>query len=143
MAEALSRLDKSRCRGEAFAVSRSQRQAGVVGTRGRPLDLGGVVTNASRWLFLGTLVYAPWAYGCTTARTIVILNWLLGAVLVLWAIRLLIRREALPLPVPVIVLLTVALVVGWALSLNAHAIYDPTFGIYVPVQSAFPNLPGS
>src|SRR4051812_40840817 len=117
MAEALSRLDKSRCRGEAFAVSRSQRQAGVVGTRGRPLDLGGVVTNASRWLFLGTLVYAPWAYGCTTAATIVILNWLLGAVLILWGIALLIRRETPRLPWRMVVPLAAALFIGWAVAL--------------------------
>src|SRR3954467_11365410 len=100
-------------------------------SRWKRIDLRRLVADAPRWLFLATLSYAPWAYGCTTARTIVVLNWLLGAVFVLWAVRLLIRREALPLPAPVIVLFTVALVVGWALSLNAHAIYDPTFGIYV------------
>lgn len=107
------------------------------------INPGRFLADAPRWLFLATLIYAPWAYGCTTASTIVALNWLLGAVLLLWTLRLLIRPETLPLPAQVVVLFVVALVVGWALSLNAHAIFDPTFGIYVPVQSAFPNFPGS
>jgi hypothetical protein len=42
--------------------------------------------NASRWLFLGALVYAPWAYGCTTVRTIRGLNWILAAVLAIWGL---------------------------------------------------------
>lgn len=123
-------------------MSRSRRH-GSATSRWRKIGVRDVFVDAPRWLFLGTLVYAPWAYGCTTAKTIVILDWLLSVVLVFWATGLLIRRERLPLPWPVFILLALGVIVGWALTLNAHAVYDPTFGIYVTIQSLFPNLPGS
>ena len=42
--------------------------------------------NGARWLFLAALVYAPWAYGCTTVSTIRGLNLILAAVIALWAL---------------------------------------------------------
>jgi hypothetical protein len=42
--------------------------------------------NASRWTLLASLVYAPWAYGCTTAATIRGLNIILAVALVLWGV---------------------------------------------------------
>jgi hypothetical protein len=44
----------------------------------------GWLRNASRWTFLAALVYAPWAYGCTTAVTIRGLNIILAVALALW-----------------------------------------------------------
>jgi hypothetical protein len=48
-------------------------------------DLCVLLRNGARWMFLLALVYAPWAYGCTTAGAIRRLNILLAVVVVLWA----------------------------------------------------------
>lgn len=112
-------------------------------SRRRKIELPRLSADAPRWLFLATLVYAPWAYGCTSATTILVLNWLLGGVLALWAISSAVWREMLPVSWLLLVLLAAALIIGWALALNAHAIYDPAFGIYASIESRFPNFPGS
>ncbi|HEX7517226.1 MAG TPA: O-antigen ligase family protein [Chthoniobacterales bacterium] len=49
-------------------------------------DICTPLRNAARWLFLAALVYAPWAYGCTTAATIRGLNIILGVALALWVV---------------------------------------------------------
>jgi O-antigen ligase len=52
-----------------------------------------------RWLLLGALVYAPWAYGCARPWTIGVLNAWLAVVLVLWAARCAVRRSWPAVPV--------------------------------------------
>jgi len=44
------------------------------------------VRSSSRLVFLGALIYAPWAYGCTRARDIRVLNLILAAALGLWVV---------------------------------------------------------
>ena len=44
----------------------------------------GWIRDAARWTLLASLVYAPWAYGCTTAVTIRGLNCILAVALGLW-----------------------------------------------------------
>lgn len=48
------------------------------------LPWGRWIRDAARWIFLLALVYAPWAYGCTTAATIRGLNLILAVALGLW-----------------------------------------------------------
>ena len=43
-----------------------------------------LLREAPRWLFLAALVYAPWAYGCTTENTIEALNCVDGVPIALW-----------------------------------------------------------
>jgi hypothetical protein len=99
--------------------------------------------DASRWVFLATLFYAPWAYGCTTAETIVGLNWLLTAVAVLWLADLLHRRKLPWIPVTLLVLLALILIIGWGMALNGRAVYDPVFGVYAEMRPRVAWLPGS
>lgn len=99
--------------------------------------------NATRWLFFATLFYAPWAYGCTTAESIVGLDWLLGAVAVLWTADLLLRRCMPDVPRAVLVLVAAILSFGWLMALNGRSVYDAVFGIFVPVASRIDALPGS
>lgn len=99
--------------------------------------------DGPRWLFLATLIYAPWAYGCTTPETIVILNWLLVAVLGGWAIGCVVTRRP---PVVTKALVTIAMAIlffGWWMVLNAHSIYDSDFFIFVPIRSFLRTMPGS
>jgi hypothetical protein len=106
--------------------------------------------DAARWLLLAALLYAPWAYGCTTAKTIVGLNWILGIALGCWVIDLavvaIIGRENPSLPsVPrLLAIVTVALLLfGWWAALNASAIYDSEFGIFAPIKKLVPFGPSS
>jgi hypothetical protein len=99
--------------------------------------------DAPRWLFLLTLIYAPWAFGCTTAVTIAVLDWLLAAVILLWVADVAYRRSWPSVPFPLLVITALILVVGWAMTLNAHSIYDPEYGVFAPCRSPWPNGPGT
>ncbi|MFN2508801.1 MAG: O-antigen ligase family protein [Chthoniobacterales bacterium] len=101
------------------------------------------VRNATRLLFLAALFYAPWAYGCTTAESIVGLDWLLGAVVVLWLADLLISRRRPVAPTTAIALVGLLLALGWGMALNGRAVYDPVFAVFTPVARHFAALPGS
>jgi len=99
--------------------------------------------TASRWIFFAALIYAPWAYGATTAASIQITNWVLLAALVLWAVELLISRRAPRFP-HILLFLTGALIcVGGWMALNAKSIYDSDFGVFVLLGNIAPPLPGS
>ena len=99
--------------------------------------------DAPRWLFLATLIYAPWAYGCTTAVTIGILNWLLATMIVLWAADIAYRRSWPSVSWPLVVIISLILLFGWAMTFNAHSIYDPELGVFAPTKSRWPNGPGT
>lgn len=98
---------------------------------------------APRWLFLATLVYAPWAYGCTTSETIEILNWLLALVLALWLLGLMLERRVPELP-PMLLVATISLLcLGWWMAWNASAIFDTDFSLFAARPCALPHAPGS
>lgn len=131
-----------------------------------------LLRNASRWSFLAALVYAPWAYGCTTSATITGLNWTLAAALALWAAGLLVREFAVigdrraagdrraenrladtgasdvvsrrSWPRTVLAFATVLLLLlGWWMVWNAHAIYDSAFYLAAQRAAPFARLAGS
>ncbi len=96
-----------------------------------------------RWLFLGTLVYAPWMYGCTDPESIAGLNKLLVAVLALWSLGLAIRGEWPQAPKITCLLVPAILALGWGMTYNACCLYDPFFNTAVTLPRAMPVLPGS
>jgi hypothetical protein len=102
-----------------------------------------LLRDSPRWLFLAALVYAPWAYGCTTAETIVGLNWILGAALGLWIINLLVSRRRPFVPLPLLIVTLVLLAIGWWMVLNARWIYDSEYSVFIPIKRPFPRAPGS
>jgi hypothetical protein len=122
-----------------------------VGRVARKLQRG--LTNVSRYLFLIALVYAPWAYGCTTAATIRNLNWILAGSLALGVIGWLLgriggSRRAKPAPTlarfPTLLLgvAAVLLLIGWWMVINARWIYDADFFLFVlrtPLTAAGPG----
>ncbi len=99
--------------------------------------------NAHRLLFLGTLFYAPWAYGSTTAESIAVLNYLLAAVVVLWTGDLLVTRRRPDVPGSLVLVILLILAIGWGMALNPVAVYDPVFGIFAGVAKRISALPGS
>ena len=101
-----------------------------------------IFRSASRWIFLGALVYAPWAYGATTPESIQITNWVLFAALVLWVIELLVDRRMPRFP-RLLFFLTAALIcVGGWMVFNAKSIYDSDFLVFVPLQNFAPPVVG-
>ncbi|MBV9657775.1 MAG: hypothetical protein JO295_06655 [Verrucomicrobia bacterium] len=104
--------------------------------------------DAARWLLLGTLIYAPWAYGCTRQSTLWGLDMLLSGVLGLWIISLLCAararsRRAWRLPAPLWGAVGLLLVLGWGMVVNASALFDPTHLVYISCHARFASLPGS
>jgi hypothetical protein len=102
-----------------------------------------LLRHASRWIFFAALVYAPWAYGGTTPESIRTINWLLLAAFIPWIIDLLISRRW-PTSPRLLLFLTCALIgIGAWMALNAKAIYDSDFQVFVSLQNFAPHLAGS
>jgi hypothetical protein len=109
---------------------------GLVKERGTLRDLAG-------WLFLGTLVLAPWLYGGTTSLSIEIIDGMLGVALLFWVASLLLRLHLPRIPGGLAIVAGILLLQGWWMVGNAHTIYDSTYRAFVPVRAIFPGAAGS
>ncbi len=98
---------------------------------------------SARYLFFVTLIAAPWFYGGTTAISIVAINWLLGATLLLWIVGLIVRRRWLKFPRLLLVAVAGLLVIGAWMTINARSIYDSDFGTFALIDQIVPHAPGS
>src|SRR5438874_2808759 len=94
-------------------------------------------------MFFVTLVVAPWAYGGTTSQSILVINLLLGASLLLCLIDLAIRRRKPKFPMLLLLLIAALLVIGGWMVINARSIYDPEFGTFSSLNNFAPHAPGS
>src|ERR1700720_3341968 len=99
--------------------------------------------DSAKWLFFAALSAAPWIYGGTTATSIVVINWLLGAALLLWVLGLMVNRRLPRSPNLLLVLVTTLLVIGAWMTMNARSIYDAEFGTFASISNFAPHLPGS
>jgi hypothetical protein len=95
------------------------------------------------WLLIAALVYAPWDYGATSASAIRHLNWLLAAVVVLSCVSLVDPgKRWLPSPF-FVAIIGLLLLTGWGMVLNAHALFDTDYSVFMPMTSPLPDAPGS
>ncbi|NBR84301.1 MAG: hypothetical protein EB141_16920 [Verrucomicrobia bacterium] len=106
------------------------------------MTLERVTDDVPRWMFLGILVYAPFAYGCRLPLEMVVLNQFAAALMVFWAIACLARRRWPLLPWLPTTLVTLLLLQGWWLARNAHSIHIFTTTTTVIRIWDHPPLPG-
>lgn len=104
---------------------------------------GGSLRDLARWLFLGTVILAPWLYGATTAWAIELIEGLLGVVLFFWTASLILDRRRPMTPRGLVIITGVILIQGWWMALNAHAIRDTSFYWFVPLAAKAPAVAGS
>ena len=110
---------------------------------------GRACREAASWLLVAALFYSPWNYGGTGASAIRNLNWILGAMSCLWLAGRLSRSKSdasSDRKFRSWVLLTVSallLLIGWGMALNARAISDADYSIFLPLTAPFPNAPGT
>src|SRR5437763_1940836 len=102
-----------------------------------------MLKSGARWTFFGALIFAPWAYGGTTATSIVVINWLIGAALLLWVVELAINRRKPDIPLALLLICAVLCLIGAWMLINAKAIYDPEFGTFVRTANFSQRAPGS
>jgi O-Antigen ligase len=101
------------------------------------------LNHPSRWIFFSALVVAPWLYGGTTATSIVVINWLLGASLVLWVVELIVNRRLPQFPKLLIIAIAALLAIGAWMTINARSVYDPEFATFCRINNFAPAAPGS
>src|SRR5438067_2993978 len=102
-----------------------------------------LVATTARYLFFAALIIAPWYYGGTTVTSIVVINWLLGASLLLWFVELVINRRKPKLPLPLLSIVIALLAIGTWMTINARSIYDAEFGTFAAINNFAPHAPGS
>jgi hypothetical protein len=97
----------------------------------------------ARYFLFSALVAAPWMYGGTTATSIVVIDWLIGAALLLWVFELIVNRRLPKFPKLLFVLLTTLVVTGVWMTINARSIYDAEFETFALINNFAPHAPGS
>ncbi|MEP6956183.1 MAG: hypothetical protein ABI883_05105 [Chthoniobacterales bacterium] len=111
-----------------------------------------VTRNGAGWLLVAALFYSPWDEGGTSAEAIRHLDWLLGVMFLLWGLGALyakISRRRAEIRggefhsgiLQLIALLL--LLLGWGMALNAHAVFDADYSVFLPLTSLMPGAPGS
>ena len=102
-----------------------------------------LIINTPRWLLLGALVFAPWAYGATHPWAITVLDCWLGVAALLWMLSQLLRQQR-PSIHPVLGLTALALVAqAWFMVVNARYDYELLTFEFVPLEPLLPWAPGS
>jgi O-antigen ligase len=101
------------------------------------------IRDLPRWIFLAALIYAPWAYGGTTASSITGINWLLGSVITLWFIEMASRRRRPLLPISLVIVSAVVVILGWLAAVNPRAVFDTEIEVFAPLQNRLSFAPSS
>jgi hypothetical protein len=102
-----------------------------------------LLAEAPRWLLVGCLAFAPWAYGSTRTWAVRDLSIAMGVVCLLWLVECLGRRRRPGLPSIAVIAVVLLLIQGWWMALNAHSTFDADLRTLLPCGSPVPWMPGS
>ena len=97
----------------------------------------------TRYIFFAALVVAPWFYGGTTATSIVVIDWILGASLLLFVIELFVNRRLPTFPKSLLFVIAALLILGAWMTFNSKSIYDAEFGTFSSIANLVSRAPGS
>ncbi len=96
-----------------------------------------------RWLMLGALIYAPWAYGSTRDWSITGMNWILGVCLATWSLECLLSRRWPRLPMVMAGAALTLVAQAWFMVWNAKFDYLRANAEFIPLEPLLPWAPGS
>ena len=99
--------------------------------------------NASGWILVFMLVYAPWAMGCALPPEITGLAFLAAICVGLWLWGCLAERRFPRIPWPCLAAGGFLLAEGWWMAFNAHTIFRPGFPLQPDPRTLWPAAPGS
>ena len=102
-----------------------------------------LLADTPRWLLLGALVYAPWAYGCTRPWASAALGVTLGTIVALWLVGCFVRRSRPEVPTLLVIIVLALLTQGWWMALNPKSTFDPEHLVLIPKASLLSSKPGS
>lgn len=101
------------------------------------------VRDIPRWFLLGVLIYAPWAYGSTRPWTLDVLRILLLVLAVVFVLSLVIDRRLPHIPRMAAGLVIGLLGLGWWMTFNARAAFDPVGPQFHEIGAFVSWLPGA
>lgn len=96
-----------------------------------------------RWLLLAVAVYAPWAYGSTRPWAADILNYQLIFLNVCFLLSLVLKRKWPRIPGWAAFFMVALLGLGWWMTCNVYAVYDPRNFSLTPVVPLVEGWPGT
>jgi hypothetical protein len=108
-----------------------------------PAGMSYAFIEAPRWLFLGLVVCAPWAYGCTHPWAVRALDLGLVVVLLMWLDGCLLRRALPALHRWSIAVVLLLIIQGWWMALNPHFLHDPATHTFLPLAAPVAWAPGT
>ncbi len=96
-----------------------------------------------RWFLLALLIWAPWAYGSTRPWTVEVLRCLLLGLSGLFVMALITERRMPRLPMWPGIFVVGLLAIGWWMTFNARAVFDPVGPAFHMISAWMPWLPGT
>lgn len=100
------------------------------------------VIDIPRWLFLGALVFAPWAFGSTPLWTIEVFVFLTATILTFWLAGCALRKMPPLIPSTMACCVALVLIEGWSMALNPY-FRDAGDFVLQPVVPLLNWAPGS
>jgi len=101
------------------------------------------LSQLPRWLLLLIVIYAPWAYGSTRPWAAEILNYQLIFLNICFLLSLILRCKWPRVPGWAAFFLAALLGLGWWMTCNVYAIYDPQSFSLTPVTPLAEGWPGT
>ena len=101
------------------------------------------VTDAPRWLLLGSFCFAPWAYGGTEPWAVTAITWVVGVSCGLWFLTCLARQRMPDVPRGLAIAGGLLVMLVWWMALNAKFDFDVLQKDFSPREPWLAWAPGS